>query len=334
MSYLSRCTATARPVSRHTVFPTTPKKPVRCFSSTTTLRSYVGSTPIVIPRGITLERRILSQNVEDESNQINPSPRRGTQSRTNERLIVKGTNGETSIKVYDYMKFLLPKSDDGTTSQSISDKAESTDEKEIVFKVKRRNPACPPDATNQPFVFTPSQPSTAGATEDANSVTLFVDSPSEKSQRQLWGTTRTLIANAIVGQSEGFTLPLYLIGVGYRAQLTVDQSASSSTPVATSATGETAPAKLPIVQTTMNEVLPRRRLALRLGYSHVNYVDVPSDIKVTVPSPTIIILWGRNKQHVGQFAANIRSLRPPEVYKGKGVFVGNEKIKMKVGKKK
>jgi ribosomal protein L6P/L9E len=298
-------------VSKHSSRLATSKKPVRTFSSTTAVRSYVGSTPIVIPPGITLERRILSQNVEDNASQTNPSPRRGAQSRTNERLIVKGKHGETTIKVYDYMRFLLSQSGDSTANQSASDEA-----KEVVFKVKRRNPACPAEATNQPFVFTPSQ-SLSPAIEGTNSVALFVETPSEKSQRQLWGTTRTLIANAITGQSEGFTLPIYLIGVGYRAQLMQDTSASPPTPTSVSPSEVTPASELPIVQTTMNELFPRRRLALRLGYSHVIYVDVPSDIKVTVPSPTIIILWGRDKQHVGQFAANIRSLRPPEVYKGK-----------------
>lgn len=244
---------------------------------------------------ITIERVSLSKPRENATSKKDDV-------KQEERLIVRGKSGETT--------------------------PEKDGEKE--FKSKRRNPACPPIATNEAFSLSGAS---AGSPRE---LTLFVESPDDKQQRQLWGTTRTLIANAVQGQGEGYMVPLYLIGVGYRAALEEDQlslaamqSASKASPASSIASENPA-----IVETVSYDQYPRRRLALRLGYSHVIYLMIPQDIRVTVPSPTIIQLWGRDKQKVAQFAANIRSLREPEVYKGKGVFVGDEKIKMKVGKKK
>jgi ribosomal protein L6P/L9E len=258
-----------------------------------------------VPSDITLERIASSST--------STSIAGGKESTNREdRLIVRGKHGETSIKLYDYMRFLLP----GAVTPK--EGAEGTGER----KVKRRNPPCPEDATNAPFVVSSSGNKSAAAVaspEVPPQITLFVSSPTEKAQRQLWGTTRTLIENAIKGQSEGYPLPIYLIGVGYRAGLEVDKSQSPSTSSSNnvSSTPLNEEAKTPIVQSITTESLPRRRLVLRLGYSHVIYLPVPQEIKVTVPSPTIITLWGRDKQRVGQFAAEIRALRKPEVYKGK-----------------
>lgn len=268
---------------------------------------------------ITIERVSLSKPRENATSKKDDV-------KQEERLIVRGKSGETSIKIYDFMRFVLPQK--GAASASTSTAPEKDGEKE--FKSKRRNPACPPIATNEAFSLSGAS---AGSPRE---LTLFVESPDDKQQRQLWGTTRTLIANAVQGQGEGYMVPLYLIGVGYRAALEEDQlslaamqSASKASPASSIASENPA-----IVETVSYDQYPRRRLALRLGYSHVIYLMIPQDIRVTVPSPTIIQLWGRDKQKVAQFAANIRSLREPEVYKGKGVFVGDEKIKMKVGKKK
>jgi ribosomal protein L6P/L9E len=240
-------------------------------------------------------------------------------------LIIRGANGETSIKLYNSMRFLLPNAIPGEQNPS-----GNTQDGVRELKVRRRNPPCPPAAIADPFSFTPVS-TAAPATSSAAQVTLFVETPSEKQQRMVWGLTRTLIANAIVGQSDGYTLPIYLIGVGYRAVLEVDQASaaafasnthpSKSTATATTPATSTLPASTvvatPVGSTTTHEMYPRRRLVMRLGYSHVIYVPVPSDLRVTVQSPTIILVWGRDKQRVGQFCADVRALRKPEVYKGK-----------------
>ena len=113
-----------------------------------------------------------------------------------------------------------------------------------------------------------------------------------------WGLQRTLIFNSIMGVSEGFSKKLEINGVGYRAQM------------------------------------KGSNIQLSLGFSHdVNY-ETPEGIKIETPSQTEIIISGIDKQKVGQVAAEIRSFRPPEPYKGKGVKYENEYIFRKEGKKK
>ena len=119
-----------------------------------------------------------------------------------------------------------------------------------------------------------------------------------KRSRSMWGMQRTLISNIIVGVSEGFTKTLDITGVGYRAQL------------------------------------QGKNLQLQLGLSHDVVYPVPEGIKIECPTQTQIIISGIDKQQVGQVAAEIRSFRPPEPYKGKGIRYQNEYIFRKEGKKK
>ncbi|EIN12602.1 ribosomal protein L6 [Punctularia strigosozonata HHB-11173 SS5] len=136
-----------------------------------------------------------------------------------------------------------------------------------------------------------------------------VDDPSVKQQRTMWGTTRSLIANAVTGMSEGFSVPLYLVGVGYRAALEED-------PRGTSEGGSGI------------------RLNMKVGFSHSVYVPIPPHIKAEVPMPTKIVLSCTDKQKLGLFAAEVKKWRPPEPYKGKGIFLGNETIRIRAIKKK
>ena len=111
------------------------------------------------------------------------------------------------------------------------------------------------------------------------------------------GTTRSLINNMIIGVSEGFVRKLELIGVGYRAK---------------------ASGKL---------------LELTLGFSHLIKYQLPEQVEVETPSQTEVVLKSHNKQILGQVAAEIRSYRPPEPYKGKGVRYSDEQVKRKEAKK-
>jgi large subunit ribosomal protein L6 len=115
--------------------------------------------------------------------------------------------------------------------------------------------------------------------------------------RALHGLTRTLVSNMVTGVTAGFTKELEIVGVGYRAE----------------AQGPSA-------------------LKLALGFSHPVVVNAPEGITFTVPAPTKIIVQGIDKEAVGQVAANIRSLRKPEPYKGKGVKYAGERILRKAGK--
>ena len=119
-----------------------------------------------------------------------------------------------------------------------------------------------------------------------------------KRARAQWGTSRTLIANLIAGVSKGFERRLEINGVGYRA------------------------------------AVQGKNLQLALGYSHDVVYAIPEGIAITVPKPTEIIINGNDSQRVGQVAAEIRSYRPPEPYKGKGVKYSDEFIFRKEGKKK
>ena len=114
----------------------------------------------------------------------------------------------------------------------------------------------------------------------------------------LAGTMRALVNNMVIGVNEGFSKKLVLIGVGYRAKVQGNQ------------------------------------LNLTVGYSHPVDFVLPAGISAEVPSQTEIIIKGSDNHLVGQVAANIRRVRPPEPYKGKGIRYANEKIILKEGKKK
>jgi len=116
--------------------------------------------------------------------------------------------------------------------------------------------------------------------------------------RMMWGTTRSLLAAMVQGVSVGYTKTLEITGTGFRASV------------------------------------QGKNLVINLGFSHDVVYPVPEGITVTTPRPTAITLSGVNKRQVGQVAAEIRSFRPPEPYKGKGVKYEGEQIRRKEGKKK
>ncbi len=128
--------------------------------------------------------------------------------------------------------------------------------------------------------------------------TLVVSRPDdERHHRALHGLSRSLVANMVSGVTEGFSKELEIVGVGYRAT-----------------------AKGP------------GSLELALGFSHPVVVDAPEGITFEVPVPTRIVVKGIDKEKVGQVAADIRKLRKPEPYKGKGVRYANERVVRKAGK--
>jgi large subunit ribosomal protein L6 len=116
--------------------------------------------------------------------------------------------------------------------------------------------------------------------------------------RAMWGLSRTLVDNMVVGVTTGFEKSLDLVGVGYRA------------------------------------AMKGNALSLQLGFSHEVDIQPPAGVTFAVPKQTEIKISGADKQAVGQIAAVIRKLRPPEPYKGKGVRYTGEKVRRKEGKKK
>jgi large subunit ribosomal protein L6 len=127
---------------------------------------------------------------------------------------------------------------------------------------------------------------------------LVVTRPTDRGpDRALHGLTRTLVANMVEGVTKGFEKRLEIQGVGYRAQLRGTD------------------------------------LELAVGYSHPVAYQAPGGISFDVPQPTVVVVKGIDKQRVGQVAAEIRSVRPPEPYKGKGIRYSGEYVRRKVGKR-
>ena len=128
---------------------------------------------------------------------------------------------------------------------------------------------------------------------------LVVTRPTDRGpHRALHGLSRTLVANMVQGVSDGFARELEIVGVGYRAQL------------------------------------KGQALEMAVGYSHPVTITPPEGIAFEVPSPTQVVVRGIDKQAVGQVAAQIRAVRPPEPYKGKGIRYADEKVSLKETKKK
>ncbi|KAI8082962.1 ribosomal protein L6, alpha-beta domain-containing protein [Halteromyces radiatus] len=144
--------------------------------------------------------------------------------------------------------------------------------------------------------------STVGNNEGSQESVLQVNvkDATIKEQRAMWGTTRNLIRNMIVGVSEGYRLHLRLVGVGYRGVLENNN----------------------------------RSVSLKLGYSHPVVIDLPEGITCTIPQPNRLILQGIDLQQVTELAAKIQQWRKPEPYNQKGIFINDETIKKKEGKKK
>jgi large subunit ribosomal protein L6 len=132
---------------------------------------------------------------------------------------------------------------------------------------------------------------------DGSEITVSPKSQS-RTARNMWATSRTLIANMVKGVAEGFTVNLEINGVGYRAAVQGNE------------------------------------LVLNLGYSHEIRYPIPEGISIRTERPTAIAITGHDKAQVGQVAAEIRRFRGPEPFKGKGIKYESEKILRKEGKKK
>lgn len=152
----------------------------------------------------------------------------------------------------------------------------------------------------KPFVKLDLTPASKDDPNSENTLQVSIEDAEVKQQRCMWGTTRALINNAIIGVSDGYKVYLRLVGVGYRGVLENDS----------------------------------RVLSLKLGFSHPIQMELPEGVTCSVPAPNRIILQGSNLQHVTEFASKIQRWRMPEPYNQKGIFINDETIKKKEGKKK
>jgi large subunit ribosomal protein L6 len=135
------------------------------------------------------------------------------------------------------------------------------------------------------------------AYDEAGKQLLITRSDDERESRALHGLTRSLIANMVQGVTTGYTKKLEIVGVGYQAQL---KKANT--------------------------------VALQVGYANQIVLEAPPGVSVAVPDATHITISGADKQAVGQFAAVVRKVRPPEPYKGKGIRYEGEVVRRKAGK--
>lgn len=134
--------------------------------------------------------------------------------------------------------------------------------------------------------------------KNSNGALEFVPVDDSTEANAMSGTMRALVANMVHGVSKGFERKLNLVGVGFRAQAQGD------------------------------------KLNLSVGFSHPVLKQMPAGVKVETPTPTEVIIKGADAQKVGQVAAEVRAIRPPEPYKGKGIRYANETVIMKEAKKK
>jgi large subunit ribosomal protein L6 len=134
--------------------------------------------------------------------------------------------------------------------------------------------------------------------DEAAKVIKVIRPDDDRQNRALHGLTRSLIANMVQGVTKGYESKLELVGVGFRAQVS------------------------------------GKSLNLTLGFSHPVSYPIPEGITIEAPSLTEVLIKGTDRQRVGQIAAEIRDIRPPEPYKGKGVRYKDEQISLKEGKKK
>jgi large subunit ribosomal protein L6 len=141
------------------------------------------------------------------------------------------------------------------------------------------------------------RPEIGVAYDEAGKQLLITRSDDERLSRSLHGLTRSLVANMVEGVTTGYTRRLEIVGVGYQAQL---KKANT--------------------------------VALQVGYANQVVLEAPPGVSVTVPDSTHVVITGADKQAVGQFAAVVRKVRPPEPYKGKGIRYEGETVRRKAGK--
>ncbi|RDA86642.1 hypothetical protein CP532_5051 [Ophiocordyceps camponoti-leonardi (nom. inval.)] len=137
-------------------------------------------------------------------------------------------------------------------------------------------------------------------------VSLSIENSNERRQKEMWGTTWAYLNNHIRGVSEGHTAILRLVGVGYRAIVSARRS--------------------------KEEYPGQRFLCLKLGFTHPVEEGIPQGVKVSTPTPTRILAEGPDREALMSFAGRVRKWRPPEPYKGKGVFINDQTIKLKAKK--
>lgn len=139
-------------------------------------------------------------------------------------------------------------------------------------------------------------------TQTENKIDLTIKDQKNKIQKSLWGTYRAIINNAVIGVTEGHSSTLRFVGTGYRCML--------------------------------EDVDGKKWVKMKVGRCNLEGLPIPEGITCSTPSQTLLVLEGADKQKLNLFAATLRNMRPPEPYKGKGIYFNGETIKLKAKKVK
>ncbi|KAH6573999.1 hypothetical protein BASA50_002197 [Batrachochytrium salamandrivorans] len=262
------------------------------FHSTAITASKLGAKPIKCPAEVTV--------------QIDPYRPTPSFPDCITKVTIKGPKGQLSMPVKPFVTLTLPAPvlpADAATTTTITQAIQTA----------------PAGSTS-----TPTNPSNGMPLDDdslydnlknkgiSRTISVSIASQLDKKQKAMWGTTRALINNMITGVTEGYMVPIRLVGVGYRAQ--VDS--------------------IPAADASPLDPSNQKQLVVRLGFPNPLIFPIPVGIDVSVPAPQRIILQGIDRHLLTSFAANVRKWRKPEPYNQKGVFVGDETIKKKDGKKR
>ncbi|CAD6890283.1 unnamed protein product [Tilletia controversa] len=312
--------------------------------------SHIGSMPLSLPASTSLKLLPFPPH----PNPLRPLPTALAQSRT---ALVTGTRGSVVVPVPSFCSLTIEGEPSALSPEPLGAALSS-----ILPAGASKTTAAAAAAKGQD-----------GEEASPAKMRLQVENSGLKVQRAQWGLTRALLANALHGVTEGHSVVLRLVGVGYRASVETDPfpapdgiqqalNKATSSSSSTSAAGAGSDAGVETVtlpgsnwfsrdqvelyrrlveaektkqEQQGNEAMRTpQRLNLRLGYSHPIVMPVPRGIECATPAPNRIVLRGNDKATVGLFASQIRRWRKPEPYKGKGIFVGDETIRLKTAKNK
>ncbi len=169
---------------------------------------------------------------------------------------------------------------------------------------------------------------------NSQEISVNVKNQDNKKERSLWGLYRALVQNAVLGAVKSFEKKLEVNGVGFKVELSkVQQAIEGYKKKKLEGENQNKPGQIAESEYALGQLaqMSGNILEMRLGFSHPIFVQIPAEITVTVEK-NIITISGASKQQVGQFAAEVRELKKPEPYKGKGIKYSDEVILRKAGK--
>ncbi|CAH7675616.1 expressed protein [Phakopsora pachyrhizi] len=342
------------------------------FSTTSSIRSHIGSKPIEVPSDLKILLITTQQGTGGTSKDQNLGKRCGVDrlESLKKTLIVEGRLGRMRIDLKPFIdiRFLKKTVEGLKTDENLGRISDETDLIRSLVGEGGGDEGTSYDLISSGtfpgtlrVLITSSNPSPSqhnhhhhhhhhqqetNQTKRVGTVVepsrrVFVDEKLKRFERSMWGLTRSLISNSVTGTTVGFESTIELVGVGYRATLEdvpILNNRLIHQPTATSSTTHKTRADDDDDDDDDENLKARKkRLNLRVGYSHPILIDLPSTnsfLSCDLVSNSKIILRGIDKQELGLFCASIRRFRPPEPYNGKGIYLNGETVKRKEARRK